>query len=276
MNMTMVPIPENWQKEITGWLESLTAFGYSPATVKTRRRKMCQLAKELGVSPCDVSESDIIRVFASHTWSYETRKGFKNSIVSFYKYMEHAGLCEDNPTTVLPSMKKTRPRPRPCPDKYIYEALSKATDTEVIMLRLAAECGLRRHEIAKVHSNDVINDLLGKSLIVVGKGGVQRIVPIADDLAETIERAGGYVFPGRWSGHVEETYIGRHISKLLPKGWSAHTLRHRYATTTYETTHDIYIVSKLLGHASVETTMTYVAMPDSRLREGLSAVKLSA
>ena len=40
----------------------------------------------------------------------------------------------------------------------------------------------------------------------------------------------------------------------------------------YETTHDLLLVSKLLGHSSVETTQIYVAMPDSRLRVGLDAV----
>lgn len=62
-------------------------------------------------------------------------------------------------------------------------ALRKATDGERLMLRLGAECGLRRFEIAKVHSRDVMRDLVGWSLVVVGKGDKQRIVPIGDDLA---------------------------------------------------------------------------------------------
>ncbi len=45
------------------------------------------------------------------------------------------------------------------PDKYIIAALHKATERERVMVRLAAECGLRRGEIAKVHSRDVMDDL---------------------------------------------------------------------------------------------------------------------
>ena len=97
-----------------------------------------------------------------------------------------------------------------------------------------------------------------------------------DDLAAEIQACGGYLFPGRWSGHVEASYVGKHITRLLPDGWSAHSLRHRYATRTYESTHDLYLVSKLLGHSSAETTQIYVAMPDSRLRAGMSAVTLQA
>lgn len=144
------------------------------------------------------------------------------------------------------------------------------------MLRLGAECGLRRAEIGSVSSNDVMDDLLGKSLVVNGKGDKQRIVPLPDDLAADIEQANGYVFPGRWSGHVEASYIGKHVSRLLGDGWTAHSLRHRYATTTWQATHDLLLVSTLLGHSSVETTQIYVAMPDDRLRAAMDAVALQA
>ena len=57
---------------------------------------------------------------------------------------------------------------------------------------------------------------------------------------------------------------------------NAHSLRHRYATTTYAATHDLLLVSKLLGHASVETTQRYIAMPDERLRAAVAATRLAA
>lgn len=94
------------------------------------------------------------------------------------------------------------------------------------------------------------------------------------DLADIIMDARGYLFPGRFVGHVEESYIGDHISHLLPDGYAAHTLRHRFATTAYAATHDLFVVAELLGHESVETTEHYVAMPDGRLREATAAVRL--
>ena len=126
-----------------------------------------------------------------------------------------------------------------------------------------------------MHSRDVMDDLLGKSLIITGKGDKQRIVPLPDDLADYIEHCGGWLLPGRWNGHVEQSYVNRHISRLLPDGWGCHSLRHRYATKTYEQTHDLFLVARLLGHSSVETTQIYVAMPDSRLRSALDAVRLA-
>ena len=46
-----------------------------------------------------------------------------------------------------------------------------------LMIRLGAECGLRRGEIARVHSDDVVADSAGRSLIVRGKGDKQRVMP---------------------------------------------------------------------------------------------------
>lgn len=61
---------------------------------------------------------------------------------------------------------------------------------------------------------------------------------------------------------------------LRADGYAAHTLRHRFATTAYAATHDLFVVAELLGHESVETTEHYVAMPDGRLREATAAVRL--
>ncbi|MFR1605793.1 MAG: tyrosine-type recombinase/integrase [Bifidobacterium pseudocatenulatum] len=52
-------------------------------------------------------------------------------------------------------------------------------------------------------------------------------------------------------------------------------MRHRFATTAYAATHDLFVVAELLGHESVETTEHYVAMPDGRLREATAAVRLA-
>lgn len=118
---------------------------------------------------------------------------------------------------------------------------------------------------------DAIETKTGDGLVVVGKGNRQRIVPLEPRLAKTIRERRGWCFPGRFCGHVEASYVGKHLARLL-KPYTAHSLRHRYATTAWCATHGLLLVSKLLGHASVETTERYVAMPDARLRVVLPAV----
>lgn len=272
-NKISAPVP--WRRSIEGWTDTLRAAGLSAQTIKSRRYKMVHLAALLMPSgPEDVTTEQIVQVFARQQWKPETRKAYRNTISSFFRWLHKSGRRSDDPSLDVPRVKKPHAHPRPCPDRYIAVAMEMATSSERLMIRLGAECGLRRGEIARVHSDDVVADSAGRSLIVRGKGDKQRIVPLPDDLAGIIMDARGYLFPGRFGGHVEESYIGDHISRLLPDGYAAHTLRHRFATTAYAATHDLFVVAELLGHESVETTEHYVAMPDGRLREATAAVRL--
>lgn len=272
-NKISAPVP--WRKSINGWTDTLRAAGLSAQTIKSRRYKMVHLATLLMPSgPEDVTTEQIVQAFARQQWKPETRKAYRNTISSFFRWLHKSGRRSDDPSLDVPRVKKPHAHPRPCPDRYIAAAMKMATTSERLMIRLGAECGLRRGEIARVHSDDVVADSAGRSLIVRGKGDKQRIVPLPDDLAGIIMDARGYLFPGRFGGHVEESYIGDHISRLLLDGYAAHTLRHRFATTAYAATHDLFVVAELLGHESVETTEHYVAMPDGRLREAMAAVRL--
>ena len=272
-NKISAPVP--WRKSIEGWTDTLRAAGLSAQTIKSRRYKMVHLAALLMPSgPEAVTTEQIVQVFARQQWKPETRKAYRNTISSFFRWLHKSGRRSDDPSLDVPRVKKPHAHPRPCPDRYIAAAMEMATTLERLMIRLGAECGLRRGEIARVHSDDVVADSAGRSLIVRGKGDKQRIVPLPDDLAGIIMDAHGYLFPGRFGGHVEESYIGDHVSRLLPAGYAAHTLRHRFATTAYAATHDLFVVAELLGHESVGTTEHYVAMPDGRLRAATAAVRL--
>lgn len=61
--------------------------------------------------------------------------------------------------------------------------------------------------------------------------------------------------------------IGR---RILPGTWTLHKLRHRYATKAYSAEHDLLTVRELLGHASLQTTVRYIA-PSPRARNAVLA-----
>ena len=268
--------PENWAGLIEMWLSTLKAANKSAGTIRTRENHLIRLARALQGNPLTVSGETLVSFIAAQNWKPETRKGFTNSVRGFFSWLYVSGRRGDDPARALASVKRPHPHPRPCPDYVIKAALAKATPAEKLMLRLGSEAGLRRFEIAKVSARDLMEDLTGFTLIVRGKGDVQRLVPISDGLAADIkmQSAGGYCFPGRWTGHVEASYIGKRVTRLLGENWTCHSLRHRYATGVYAATHDILLVSTLLGHASVETTQVYVALPDARLRAAVAAVSL--
>lgn len=269
-------IPEAWRETLDRYFAYLNAMGYAQATIASRRSHLNRLAVFCDSGPATITTGDLIAALA-RCRSRAYKKSARNAFSSFFKW--YSGIERgrtDNPVALLPAIRKIQPNPTPCPDDAIRSALRKGTAEERLMILLAAECGLRRGEIAQVSSRDVVDDSSGrKSLIIHGKGDKQRIVPLPDDLAEAILAANGYVFRGRFGGHVEVSYVGKHISRLLPEGYTAHKLRHRFATKAYAESHDMLGVCKALGHASTETTMAYTALPDERLRGLVDATTMT-
>lgn len=146
------------------------------------------------------------------------------------------------------------------------------------MIRLAAEHGLRRGEIARVRGRDLELSATGLVLRILGKGGKERFSPIAHNeylLIAALESAGdGYLFPGQIDGHLSAGHVGRLISRALATGWSAHKLRSRFATTAYAGSKDILELMTLLGHSSPETTLRYVSLVSEAGREMTAAARL--
>ncbi len=55
----------------------------------------------------------------------------------------------------------------------------------------------------------------------------------------------------------------------ITKHISFHCARHSFATLMLETTNDIYLVSKLMGHSSVNHTMAYAKIVDARKKKAM-------
>lgn len=127
-----------------------------------------------------------------------------------------------------------------------------------------------RGEVAIVHSNDLMDDLVGHSLVVHGKGGKRRIVPLPQSLGRTLAQSpSGFLFPGDDGGHLSPRYVGKLIRDLLPGEWTMHTLRHRFGTRAYALTSDLLLVQEMLGHASPSTTRRYVEYDRNRMRSAV-------
>lgn len=138
------------------------------------------------------------------------------------------------------------------------------------MVLLAARAGLRRGEIAQVHTRDLEEDLFGWSLRVHGKGAKERIVPLCDEVRVLLRAApAGFLFPGQIRGHLSPAYVGKLVSGVFGVGWTTHTLRHRFATVCHTGSHDLDAVRLLLGHSRAETTQGYILTPSESLRAAM-------
>jgi integrase len=223
--------------------------------------------------PFTLDTEDLAGWLGCHGWGLETLRSYRASLRAFYSWAMAAGHTTTSPAAGLPTVPAQLGKPRPTPDDVLAVAVRVAGSRERLMLRLGAHAGLRRAEIAAVHSGDVFEDLDGWSLRVRGKGGRVRLVPLTRWLALELRAApAGWVFPSPGGGHLTPAHVGKLMSGLLGPGWSAHTLRHRFATRAYAVERDLRAVQELLGHTKPETTAVYTQVPSGAKRRAVDRV----
>lgn len=257
-----------WEVWLHGFDQELIAAGRPASTRNLRAYHIRRLASEHpGRGPAELTRDDLIEWLAVHTWAPEYRRSIRASLRLFYRWARLTERIDRDPAATLPAITPPRSMPRPAPDHALTEALAIRDPRTHQMVELIANTGIRRAECAAVHSRDVVEDLLGYSLRVKGKGGRERMVPLPDHLARQLRAAGGFVFPGKIDGHLSPRRVGELVGEALPGVWTAHTLRHRYATRAYALTRDLRAVQELLGHAKIETTAIYIQVANATLRE---------
>jgi integrase len=258
--------------ELEAYLDYLAASGAPATTLRLRRGHLERALTWIGKPPWAVRHEDLVAYGAAHTaWAQNTRKSVRTSLCSFYRWGERTGLVPDDYARNLPAVHVPPGKPRPAPTDVLDIAMTKAEPRVTLMLMLGALAGMRRTEIARLHSDDILED----DIRIVGKGGVVRLVPIHALLADALEgHPAGYVFPGQEDGHLSAHHVGKTMAKALGENnhWTAHTLRHRFATRAYAGDHDILSVRELLGHSSVATTQIYTQVPRDALRRAVAHV----
>lgn len=263
-------LPGQWDAALNGWITWLIASGTSPATRKTRRAHVRRVARELeSQHPRDVTAAQLLAILGRPEYSMEHRRGLRASLASFYHWSLEQSLVDDDPTFTLPHIRAALGAPKPATDDIWRALLAAADPRTALMARLACEAGLRRAEVAQVHSDDVNAGIGGAELIVHGKGSKQRVIPITVTLAAAIQAFcpfGGFLFPGKIDGHMSADRVGHLVSAVMPLGWSMHKLRHRFATRGYAGTGNLRAVQEALGHASVATTERYTAVSRTEIR----------
>jgi len=152
------------------------------------------------------------------------------------------------------------------------------------LLELLYSTGARISEAVGLDVDDI--DVQSRSVLLRGKGGKQRLVPIGRPAVGALE---AYLVRGR--GDLARRGKGTPAIFLNARGgrlsrqsaWqvlqdsaeragvtsavSPHTLRHSFATHLLEGGADVRVVQELLGHASVTTTQIYTLVTVSALRE---------
>lgn len=280
------PVPAAWAGPIEDYLLTSAAAGHRETTIETRRSCLTTMARGLGCAPAEVTGELLVGWFGRQRWTPETRKSYRSAARGFFSWAYRTGRVPVYLGDDLPKPRPAHGVPRPAPASALAAALAAADARTTLMLRLAAEAGLRRAEVARVHTRDLIDGVGGAQLLVHGKGGKQRVVPIGDHLAALIRRgaaghtpelaadgqdAEGWLFPGEDNGHLSPEWVGYLVSGVLPEGYTMHTLRHSYASRVYRGSRNLGAVQQLLGHASIATTERYTAVDDDEIRAAAAA-----
>jgi len=151
------------------------------------------------------------------------------------------------------------------------------------ILEMLYATGMRVSELCQMNLTDVGEDFVR----VKGKGGKERVVPIAKKAIESLDRYLAYHRKRRRSDRdpLFVTKRGKRIDRQtvwervkfygkkagIEKTISPHTLRHSFATHLLENGADLRVIQEMLGHADISTTDRYTHLSNQRLYEAFDA-----
>jgi integrase/recombinase XerC len=260
-----------------GWLQ---LRGLSPNTIRSRRSVLTTLRHSLPVPELEATPEMLLR------WRCEmnhiapsTISGYVSHARQFYAWALQRGLAAADPTAGLPTPQKPVRLPRPIAWDDLLTALEASAGQLRTWLVLAAWCGLRACEIARLRADCIMTADVRPYLVVAAdatKGSRERTVPLAPFVLAELAAAGlparGWAFrrldgaPGPPPPWRVSQICGRHLHDLgIPA--TLHMLRHWAITEFYEASgFDTRATMEFAGHVRMETSALY-----TRVRPGRAA-----
>ncbi|MGO9381092.1 MAG: site-specific tyrosine recombinase XerD [Mycobacterium sp.] len=152
------------------------------------------------------------------------------------------------------------------------------------LLELLYSTGSRISEAVGLDVDDI--DTQARSVLLCGKGGKQRLVPVGRPAVQALDaylvrgrpelarrgRGTPAIFLNARGGRLSRQSAWQVLQDAaeragITSGVSPHMLRHSFATHLLEGGADVRVVQELLGHASVTTTQIYTLVTVYALRE---------
>jgi integrase/recombinase XerD len=271
---------------IEAFLAMLAAERGAAANTLTAYRRDLEGAQEL-IGQLETASRDQLAQLAGR-WadlapSTVARKA--SALRQFYGFLLDEGQREDDPSPSLPRPATRRPLPKILSHADV-ETLFARAELEangdrpaalrlLALLELLYGSGLRATELVSLPLAAVPRD--APFLMVTGKGGQQRMVPVSGRARQALSRwlevrpAGGkFLFPSRGK-HLTRVRLFQLLKELAaragldPARISPHVLRHAFATHLLEGGADLRVLQTLLGHADIATTQIYTHVDAARL-----------
>lgn len=217
-----------------------------------------------------------------------------SALRQFFQFLFAEGFRADNPSLTIDRPKQRQPLPKFLSEDEVDRLLAAAAaraepDRARIMalLEILYATGLRVSELVGLPLSALGRD--GKTLIVRGKGGKERMVPLTDPAVNALaaykairdhfapagpptKGPSPWLFPSRSrQGHLTRVRFGQLLKEVavaagIPLGRvSPHVLRHSFASHMLAHGADLRSLQQLLGHADISTTQIYTHVVQARL-----------
>jgi integrase/recombinase XerD len=211
----------------------------------------------------------------------------------FFSFLQEEGFRADDPGAALPRPAAARPLPKVLDHADIdrlFAEVARRLEPEhpphadirlAALIELLYGSGLRATELVSLPRNAIASDR--PFIILKGKGGRERLVPISDRARAAVARWREHVPPGQpWlfpSGkkHLSRVRLFQIVKALAaaagvpPERVGPHGLRHAFATHLLEGGADLRALQAMLGHADIATTQIYTHVDSRRLVELVNA-----
>ncbi|MBU6235214.1 MAG: site-specific tyrosine recombinase XerD [Alphaproteobacteria bacterium] len=212
-----------------------------------------------------------------------------SALRQFYRYLVSENVRKDDPTSTIESPKQTRTLPKTLTESEVGHLIKTAgnmgganSQRLVCLLEMLYSTGLRVSELVGLPASAVSEG--SQFLIIAGKGGRERMVPLSDPAQKAVSNylrirqqfvgsdddgtRAQWLFPSKTSvvGHLTRQRFAQLLKELAKAAEmpadkvSPHVLRHAFATHLLRNGADLRSVQKMLGHADIATTQIYTHM----------------
>jgi len=161
-----------------------------------------------------------------------------------------------------------------------------------LMLNMAYGSGFRVSELVSLKKSALSfkdKTKLSEFLVIYGKGGKERLVPInnlclayldsyLNLLKDSVYKSSKYLFPSdSKDGYISRQRFGQQIKHIASEVGiesdkvSPHVLRHSLATHLLNEGADLRVIQEILGHSTITTTEIYTHVLNKDLKKLLLA-----
>jgi integrase/recombinase XerC len=294
--------PSDTQSAIAAWFDYLRAERRArPKTLEAYLRDITQfmtfltghLGAPVGLEDLEKLEPADFRAFLASRRNdgagSRTLARQLSALRSFYRFLDRRGILKNPGLGTLRTPKIAHSVPKPLTasaamevikaDALAYEEMPAwVVARDAAVLTLLYGCGLRISEALGLTRAEASSD----PLVITGKGGKTRIVPVLPAARDALDRYAGLcpmplppgepLFRGVRGGPLNARNIQLLIERLrgaldLPDMATPHALRHSFATHLLSGGADLRTIQELLGHASLSTTQVYTEVNTAHLLE---------